>query len=243
MRATIAASGRHRRRLADPRRPLLGWLAVGWLGFLVLPWYGLEEPLLRFEWLADGWAADRDYAPGLFQGLWHGRPWLLPLAVFLALPVLALRTGAAGPRAARVLLAAGIGGLAWFLLQGFAVGLRGVHPGWLAALLGPYAEVRQFGMGWGALLTAAAFLFLLTQGLAARGVVRGDVFVAGSIGLVVALVAAFILYPALTVLWSALRDNDGNLAPTLFARLGNVLPFAFALLLAALAIAVRRKAG
>ena len=31
--------------------------------------------------------------------------------------------------------------------------------------------------------------------------------------------------------------------PTLFARLGNVLPFAFALLLAALAIAVRRKAG
>ncbi len=53
-------------------------------------------------------------------------------------------------------------------------------------------------MGWGALLTATAFLFVLTQGLAAHGAVKGDVFVAGSIGLVVALVAGFILYPTLT---------------------------------------------
>ncbi len=79
-------------------------------------------------------------------------------------------------------------------------------------------EIRQFGMGWGALLTACAFLFFLTQGIAAHGAVKGDVFVAGSIGLVVALVAAFILYPTLTVLSSALHDNDGALAPALFAR-------------------------
>ena len=31
------------RRIADPRRPLLFWLAVGWAGFAVLPWYGLDE--------------------------------------------------------------------------------------------------------------------------------------------------------------------------------------------------------
>ena len=77
-------------------------------------------------------------------------------------------------------------------------------------------EIRQFGMGWGALLTATAFLFFLTQGLAAPGAVKGDVFVAGSIGLVVALVAAFILYPTLIVLSSALHDNDGALAPGVF---------------------------
>ena len=71
-------------------------------------------------------------------------------------------------------------------------------------------------MGWGAMLTATAFLFFLTQGLAARGAVKGDVFVAGSIGLVAALVTGFILYPTLTRPRSALQDNDGALAPGVF---------------------------
>ena len=39
-------------------------------------------------------------------------------------------------------------------------------------------------MGYGALATALAFLFLLTLGIAARGAVGGDVFVVGSIGFV-----------------------------------------------------------
>jgi iron(III) transport system permease protein len=203
------------RRIADPRRPLLLWLAVGWVGFSVLPWYGLDEGILSPAWLTDGWAGDDYYAPGLFQGLWHGKPWLLPHGVFLALPFLALGFGATGRTAARILLVAGIGGLAWWLAQGFAIGLRGIQFGSLQALLGPL-EVRQFGMGWGAFLTATAFLFFLTQGLAARGAVKGDVFVAGSIGLVVASVAAFILYPTLAILASALQDNEGALAPGVF---------------------------
>jgi len=199
------------RRIGDPRRPLLFWLAVGWVGFALLPWYGVEEGILDPAWLIDGWAWDDFYAPGLFQGLWHGKAWLLPHALFLALPVLALRFGATGRAAARILICAGLGGLAWWLLQGFGIGLRGLQWAWLQALLGPM-PIRQFGMGWGALLTGTAFLFFLTQGLAAHGAVKGDMFVAGSIGLVVAVVAAFILYPTLSVLGSALHDNDGALA-------------------------------
>jgi iron(III) transport system permease protein len=60
-------------------------------------------------------------------------------------------------------------------------------------------------------------LFLLTGGLAARGMANADVFVAGSIGLVVALVLAFILFPVSQVLISALQDNDGAYAPAVFA--------------------------
>ena len=41
---------------------------------------------------------------------------------------------------------------------------------------------RQFGMGYGAMICASAFLFLFTQGIAARGAVNGDVFVVGAIG-------------------------------------------------------------
>ena len=167
----VATPLRAGRRIGDPRRPLLFWLAVGWVGFALLPWYGVEEGILDPAWLIDGWAWDDFYAPGLFQGLWHDKPWLLPHVLFLTLPVLAFRFGATGRSAARILIFAGAGGLAWWLAQGFGVGLRGIQWDWLRALLGPM-EIRQFGMGWGALLTACAFLFILTQGH--RGPWRGQ---------------------------------------------------------------------
>ena len=50
-------------------------------------------------------------------------------------------------------------------------------------------------MGYGAALTAAAFLMLLCHGLAARGWCRGDAFVVGAIGIVVALIVIFVFFP------------------------------------------------
>ncbi|MDX6750096.1 iron ABC transporter permease (plasmid) [Geminicoccaceae bacterium 1502E] len=181
---------------------------------LLLPWYMLDDGLFSFVWLADGYAGDRDYAPALFQVLWHERYWLAPLGLFLALPLMAVGRTDHARGTGMLLIAAGAGGLAWLLLQGFGIDHRGVS----LALLEPLVPEggRQYGMGWGASLVALAFLFLITQGLAARGLARGDVFVAGSIGLVVALVAAFIFFPVLTILSSALRDNEGALAPFLF---------------------------
>ena len=110
---------------------------MGWAGFVLLPWYGVDDGILDPAWLTDGWAWDTSYAPALFQGLWHGKPWLLPLGLFLALPVLALRWGGTGRAASTVLIAAGVGGLAWWLGQGFAIGLRGIQWGWLAAARRP----------------------------------------------------------------------------------------------------------
>ncbi|MGH6887530.1 MAG: ABC transporter permease, partial [Geminicoccales bacterium] len=68
----------------------------------------------------------------------------------------------------------------------------------------------QFGLGYGALLVSGALLFLLTQGLAARGLVKGDVFIVSSIGLIIALVSAFVFYPVLTILPSALQGSEGG---------------------------------
>ncbi|MCP3687008.1 MAG: iron ABC transporter permease, partial [Gammaproteobacteria bacterium] len=68
---------------------------------------------------------------------------------------------------------------------------------------------RQFGLGYGAMFVALSFLFALTQGIAARGAVNGDVFVVSSIGLVIAIVTAFVFFPVLQILSSALRDNEG----------------------------------
>ena len=82
---------------------------------------------------------------------------------------------------------------------------------WLTELFGELDD-RQFGMGYGALATALAFLFLLTLGIAARGAVGGDVFVVGSIGFVVATVALFVFIPIVQMLANAFITDDGGYA-------------------------------
>jgi iron(III) transport system permease protein len=72
-------------------------------------------------------------------------------------------------------------------------------------------------MGYGAFLLALALLMLLCHGLAARGFCRGDAFTASAIGLVVALIAMFVLFPIVQMLASAAQDNAGRFAPGEFA--------------------------
>ncbi|MET0850940.1 MAG: ABC transporter permease subunit, partial [Candidatus Rokuibacteriota bacterium] len=195
-------------------RAATGWLGLAWLAFAVLPWYALP---------GDGWAdlgwlrrfPDAATAPAPVQGLLHGRPWLLPAAVPLLLPFLAWRRPKEDPRVATLLVAAGAGGFAWTALQGLAIGHRGWSTTWLANLLGAPGP-SQTGFGTGALLLSLACLMLLCHGLAARGFMKGDAFLASAIGLVVALVAVFVFWPVATVLVSAVRDESGSLAPAVF---------------------------
>jgi len=192
------------------------WLAVGLIGFFVLPWYTTDDAFWSFTWLFDGWPFDSDYAPAIIQIFAHGKIWLAPLMVFFA-AVLPMLGGKPSDRFfAATLTLAGAGGLTYLLLQGFTIGIGGWEYQSLETLFGPVD--RQFGMGAGAVLVAAAFLFLLTQSFAARGYVGGDLFVAGSIGLIIALITAFVFFPVSRILISAFQDNDGVYAFSLFAE-------------------------
>ncbi|MDJ0969268.1 MAG: iron ABC transporter permease [Kiloniellales bacterium] len=195
-------------------RTVLLWLAAGWVGFAILPWYAIEEGFWAFEWVLDGYPLDSYSAPALVQ-VFLGKPWLAPLALCLLAPLGVAGRAKADPRFASVLLAAGGGGLAYFFLQAFAIGIGGWEFGLLEAAFGPLGT-RQFGMGYGALLVCGALLFLFTQGLAARGLVKGDVFVVGAIGLIIALVGAFIFFPVLNIMTSALQDEDGAYSAAVF---------------------------
>ncbi|TDI56007.1 MAG: iron ABC transporter permease [Alphaproteobacteria bacterium] len=192
------------------------WLAVGLIGFFVLPWYTTDDAFWSFTWVFDGYPLDSDYAPAVIQIFAHGKIWLAPVIVFFAAILPMLRGIPSDRRFAATLTFAGAGGLAYLLLQGFTIGIAGWEYASLEALFGPVE--RQFGMGVGAVLVAAAFLFLLTQSFAARGCVGGDLFVAGSIGLIIALIAAFVFFPVSRILISAFQDNDGVYAFSLFAE-------------------------
>jgi iron(III) transport system permease protein len=184
------------------------WLAVGCIGFVLVPWYGLEDGILRTP-VSDYLRSDA--APGLLQALNFGRWWLWPLAVALAAPLLTLRRERDDKAMATLLIVAGAFGLAWMFIQGFALTHRGWGWAWLSAMYGP-TKLRQFGMGWGATLVGAAFLFYVTCGLARRGAMRGDEFVTGAIGLVVATVALFVFWPVTEVLFEAAITPQGGYA-------------------------------
>lgn len=197
-------------------RPAALWLAVGWGGFTLLPWYGVEDGFWSFTWLS-GYPAGADAAPALMQVLLMDRWWLAPLVAALAGPLVVLWRQRTDPRFSTVLLATGSFGIVWLLIQGFSIGISGWEYPFLEGLLGPLDD-RQLGMGYGALLVSTAFLFLLAQGIAARGAINGDGFVVGSIALVIALVAAFIFFPVVSILASAFQDNDYNFVPYLFVE-------------------------
>jgi iron(III) transport system permease protein len=113
-----------------------------------------------------------DSAPALVLWLQGRSLWLMPIG---GLGLVALLAGLRGfPQAvqARLLTFVGIAGIGYMLAQGFLFGLRGWNVAWLAQMMGE-TDQRQFGMGYGAMVAGAGFLFLLTRGLALRGLVAG----------------------------------------------------------------------
>ncbi|MGI9522021.1 MAG: ABC transporter permease [Hyphomicrobiaceae bacterium] len=194
--------------MSQPKRFDLFWTAVGVAGFCLLPWYTLEDGFWGFDWVIDGYPFEPDYSPGLFLIGQSLKLWLWPIVFFLLLPLMTRGLPQTDRRIPTILTISGGGGLLYMMLQGFAIGIQGFQWPWLETLFGPLGD-RQFGMGYGALLVAVCFLFTLTRAFALRGFVNGDVFVVGSIGLVVAVVLTFIFFPVSQVLLSALRDNEG----------------------------------
>ncbi|HET7032369.1 MAG TPA: hypothetical protein VFJ48_04545, partial [Casimicrobiaceae bacterium] len=67
------------------RRGLCLWLAVGWLGFAVLPWNAIAgQGFFALNWLA-AYPTGVRVAPAAIQIFHDGRLWLLPLVAALAL--------------------------------------------------------------------------------------------------------------------------------------------------------------
>ncbi|MFV2038335.1 MAG: ABC transporter permease, partial [Paracoccaceae bacterium] len=169
-----------------------------------------------FDWLFDGYPGEQDYAPAAFLLAQGERLWLLPLLAPLIAVLFALRRAKSDPLFAKILIISGAFGFSWLLIQGFSIGLRGWQFGWLEALFGPLGD-RQFGMGYGALLMASAFLFFFAQGIAARGAINGDVFVVSTIALVITIVTVFVFFPISRLLVAAFITEEGSYSVAIFA--------------------------
>lgn len=174
------------------------WLLIGLAGYALLPWYMATSGFWSFGWLAD---LSGDGASGLMNAA-GVRPWLwLPLAGFAAAAlVLGLRPGQLAT--AKGLIFSGALGLGLMALQGLIILGHSTR-------FGLAEGATQPGMGAGALVTAAGLLFILTTGLSGLGKGRGDAFITGMVGAIVALVGIFVFYPMSFILIRAFELRDG----------------------------------
>jgi iron(III) transport system permease protein len=180
--------------------------SIAAIGTVLLPWHMQQDGVTLGTLFALG-QQDSEAASALWQALAHGRFWFWPLiaALALALPG-ALPAGPATQRAGFLVWGGGLG-LAAIVAQGFAVGVQGWSYPWLAALFGELND-RQFGIGLGGSLAFLGCLILLTDGLALRGLFRGDRFVSAAVGILFAAIAIFTAWPVLTVLSQMLTPRE-----------------------------------
>ena len=178
--------------------PAAAWWLAALLGYAVLPWHMAQEPLALGAYFA-AFALDADAASALAQAVRFDRAWFWPVGAALLVVLPALVPGAARPAKARWLIAGGLAGLAALMAQGWFIGVRGWSYAWLDAAFGMLDE-RQFGIGLGGSVAFVAFLLMTTDGLALKGRFGGDRFVSASVGILIASIAIFTVWPVLTLL-------------------------------------------
>jgi len=99
-------------------------LGLGLAGFVLLPWYRIEEGFYAFRWLAR-FPFGADEAPGLVQMVSEGRWWLAVVAALLLAAAAVRFFSPAGEARGRLLTALGMAGMGFLVLQGFAITFTG----------------------------------------------------------------------------------------------------------------------
>jgi iron(III) transport system permease protein len=195
-----------------PNAAAWAWAAIGLLGYLLFPWYALQDGS-GLAAVGRVWSAPES-GNGLLQAAGFGKPWLLAGLVGLL-----ACAGASAMRPGRsqggVLVLGGFGGALALLVAGFAIGARGWSFDFLNRGFGELAQ-QQFGMGWGAAIALVSLAVLGGFGLARRGLFRGDLFIAAAVVCSASLLALFIVFPVLRALGSAFLGEDGRVALAAF---------------------------
>nr|WP_196260917.1 iron ABC transporter permease [Pelagibacterium limicola] len=182
------------------------WLLLGLAAVLVLPWYKVAAPHTGEGVALWGSAAGQVLA---------GRIWLLPpVLAMLAFSLVRLRSDERWQSHPSILWIAGAAaGL--FLLQAFAIGLRGPAFDAVGQVF-PLATMGQPGLGLGGFLFGIAITGIIADALAARGFCRGERFAANAVIFVVALLSLFVFFPILRLGGAALFTPEGVFQPGVF---------------------------
>jgi iron(III) transport system permease protein len=204
---------------SEPRiDPVIWWWLAAAAGVAIVPWH-MQQDGMRLGGIFALFAGDADAASALGQSVFHKRFWFWPVTAALVVGLAAFRPGLDRRGRGNLLLIAGLGGLVAIIAQGWFIGVRGWSYPFLESAFGDLDD-RQFGIGWGGAIAFAAFAALATTALALRGLFGGDRFVAGCVGLLIASITLFTVWPVLTILGQALRPpSDMTMAAAFVDRM------------------------
>lgn len=188
-------------------RTIQVWVALGMLGFVLLPWYFVQRGSL-WSALPSVWS-NADYGSGVVQAWQFHKPWLWVAPVGLLIAAAGCCTQRIRLQGQALTLGAGLG-LAGLLLSSFGIGVMGWNVESLQQLWP--LEQGQYGMGWGGMLCVTALTILLGAGVARLGYFKGDVFVAAAVLACAGLMALFVVYPVGRALASGFVGEDGQWA-------------------------------
>lgn len=182
------------------------WLFIAFIGFALMPWYMLEDDFLTFKWLFSFGSAENASALTLLFA--HGKIWLAGPFLALGASTLAVFAIHEPVKRARYTAIAAAAGILITAIQSLAIVRAG--PRFFNDLfVAMGASDGQVGLGAGALVTLLALLFLVTTGISSMGKGRGDAFVVGLIGLIIALVGIFVFFPVAHILVRAFEIDGG----------------------------------
>lgn len=179
-------------------------LAAALIGLVLVPWYRVRNGFFGFDWIS-AMPNRAELWPGAVQLISNGKWQLLPLIALLILGAYLRFTKAPGAARGRALVWTGVAGLAWLLIEGLSIGLRGWNWGLLEQIFGEVSGQQAFGAG--AVIAATAYLFFISFGFAERGALKGDAFVIASITVLVAAVGVFVFYPLVSMLTGAFQND------------------------------------
>ena len=163
------------------------WILIGVLGYFGLPWYVTGDGFFSINWLLE--YSLEDYGSALSVAFVSNKYWLLPIAIPLLTPLITIKLVKNKDLYSKIFIYSGLIGIFYLFLQGFSIGIRGWN---YEIFYNIFGEVnKQYGIGSGAVLTCATFIFYITHGLASRGWLNGDNFIVGSIGTIIALLTTF----------------------------------------------------
>lgn len=188
------------------RRTGFFWLLMGMVALFLLPWYAIETSFWNFNWIFGASSSFQNkstfihiynnssltYAPLIGAILVSTfLTWQLKNDVLLA----------------KLYIGISIFGIGYLIIQAF------FFDSFIHLEIDQNSDNFKYplGLGIGGFLTSVSFLFLLTTGFSGLGKGRGDAFIIGIIGMVLALVMVFVFFPVSQILVQAFTGEKQGL--------------------------------
>lgn len=176
------------------------------VALFLLPWYAIETSFWNFSWLFGSKSSFQNKST--FLHIYNNSSVIYaPLIAALLIATFFTWRLKNDVSLAKLYVGISIFSIGYIIIQAFFL------DGFIHLAIDQNSDGFKYplGLGIGGFLTCVSFLFLLTTGVSGLGKGRGDAFIIGIIGAILALVLVFVFYPVSQILVQAFTGEEQRL--------------------------------